>query len=308
MSIKLKKTLSSIIFLAIIAFFVFYIRGHWSEFSQIKVVSWWALIGALLLVPLSFYIQGLIIKIVVQPFGIDLKFREYFGLLAVTLMGNFLIPFSGLGFRGIYLKKVYKFSYADFMTTLIAVWVINFLIYSPGGLIGLIFLKYRLGIFDWRLATIFLGVWAISILALFPLKLTKIKNRLVAFINQALGRWQKFQTPTLIQNLVYLTIIQFFITALIFYLCYRIYGFKINFMDTFLPNSLGLYSFFIRLVPGNLGIFELAVVYPSKVLGLSAAQGLSVSAANRLVNLVWTFALGLIFSYILVRPTNKEKK
>ena len=308
MSVRFKKTLSLIIFLAIIAFFIYYIRTHWSEFRQLRVVSWWALMGTFILVPLSFYIQGLILKIVVEPFGIYLKFKEYFGLLAITLMGNFLIPFGGLGFRAIYLRKIYKFSYADFITTLIAVWVINFLIYTTGGLVGLLLLRYRANIFDWKLAIIFLIVLVGSVIILLPLRLPRMKNRLVVFINHSLGRWRKlFKKPGLIRNLIYLTVIQFFITTLIFYFCYQVYGFRVNFADTFLPNCLGLYSFFVRLVPGNIGIFELAVVYPSKVLGLTIAQGLSVSAVNRLANIVWTFALGLIFSYILVRPFDKEK-
>ncbi len=309
MTNNLKKIISLLAFLVIVIFFGFYIRGHWSEFRQIKIESWWIFVAIFVLMPISFYWQSLILKLIVEPFGVHLKFKEYFGLLSLTLLGNFLIPFSGLGFRAIYLKKVNKLSYLDFITTAIVLWTFDFLIYTAGGLIGLFLLKSRTNIFDWKLMTFFLIIMALAAMGLVPFSLPKLKNRLVVLINKALARRRiVFKQPGLIRKLIYLSLTQSLTTTLIFFLCYRLYGFNVTFADSFLANTLGLYSFFIRLVPGNLGIFELAVVYPSRVLGLTVAQGLSVSAINRLANIIWTFALGLFFGYILVRPFSQEKK
>lgn len=306
MTNSLKKVISLIVFLGIVIFLFFYVRGHWSEFRQIKIMSWWIFAAIFVLTPVSFYWQSLILKIIVEPFGIRLKFKEYFGLLCLTLLGNFMIPFSGLGFRAIYLKKVNKLSYLDFMTTVLVLWTFDFIIYTTGGLIGLFLLRNRLHIFDWHLMLFFLIVLSLGIVGLLPFKLPEFKNRALAFISRIFARRRIiFKHPNLIRNLIWLGIIQFLTTAFIFFLCYRLYGFRINFADSFLANTLGLYSFFIRLVPGNLGIFELAVVYPSKILGLTVAQGLSVSAVNRLANITWTFTLGLLFGYILVKPHRK---
>lgn len=308
MSNKLKRILSLIAFAGIVIFFVVYLRRHWSEFRQIEIQSWWIFAAIFVLTPISFYWQSLILKIVVEPFGIHLKFKEYFGLLCLTLLGNFMIPFSGLGFRAVYLKKINRLSYINFLTTVLVLWTFDFIIYTVGGLFGLFLLKSRLNIFDWKLTLFFLLVLVMAIIWLLPFRLPKYKNRLIIIINKVLaGRKKIFKHPEIIRRLIYLTIIQSLVTTLIFFLCYRLYGFRINFADSFLANTLGLYSFFIRLVPGNLGIFELAVVYPSKILGLTVAQGLSVSAVNRLANIAWTFTLGLLFGYILVRPKRKVK-
>lgn len=308
MSNKLKRILSLIAFAGIVIFFVVYLRRHWSEFRQIEIKSWWIFAAIFVLTPISFYWQSLILKIVVEPFGIHLKFKEYFGLLCLTLLGNFMIPFSGLGFRAVYLKKINRLSYTNFLTTVLVLWTFDFIIYTVGGLVGLFLLKSRLNVFDWKLTLFFLIVLVLAIIWLLPFRLPKFKNRLIVIINKVLaGRQKIFKHPEIIRRLIYLTVIQSLVTTLIFFLCYRLYGFRINFADSFLANTLGLYSFFIRLVPGNLGIFELAVVYPSKILGLTVAQGLSVSAINRLANIAWTFTLGLLFGYILVRPKRKVK-
>ena len=51
--------------------------------------------------------QGLLLRDILRPEGINLSISEHFGCSAVTTLWNYIFPFSGFAFRGIYLKKVH---------------------------------------------------------------------------------------------------------------------------------------------------------------------------------------------------------
>lgn len=303
------KQFASICFLVLIIVIIgYYVKVHWQDFQSIRIVSCWALTGLVILTPIYFGITSLFFQKSLEPFKLRISFNQYFGLTMITLMGNYLIPFSGFGFRAVYMKKIYSFSYRDFLTTVIASWITNFLIYTLAGMVALIVYYFRTHKIEWTLFLIFLIVLIISCLSFIPLKKNNTQNKILISIASSLALWQEYiKNKDILKKLFVLTFYQFIVTALMFYFAYLTFGFKITFIDSFLPTTLSLYSSVIRLVPASLGFYEAAVVYPSKVMGLSIAQGLLVSTLTRVVTMFWTFALGLIFSYILVRKNPEVK-
>ncbi len=304
---SIKKALSVIVFILIAVVISYYLKTHWQEFHEIKIVSWWYFTGLFLSTIVSIWVTSLFFKKSVEPYSLKLTFKEYFGLTMITLMGNYLIPFSGLGVRAIYMKKVYKFSYHNFLTTIIANWITNFIIYSFGGIVALIIYYLRTHTINWILVTVFLSVMIISLITFIPIKIEKKSGKIFSKIIAPLLQWQEyFRHKDILQALFVITFWQFIFSALMFYFGYLAFGFKITFVESFLPTALSLYSSVIRLVPGSFGFYEFAVVYPSKVVGLSITQGIAVSAITRLATMFWTFALGIIFSYILLRKGKRE--
>ncbi len=306
---KLKNYLSLAAFLFIVIFFIYYIRSHWSEFQGINIVSWPSAIILFVIVPINILIQGLILKVLMEPFGVKLKFNEWLGLMVLTLLGNILIPFGGFGFRAVYLKKYYNFEYTDFFTTTMAVWLINFTIFTIGGIIGLIYLFWQSKIIDINLMAIFGGVLSGCLIVwFFPFKIPSSKNKIIHYFGLLTKSWQFIKTDQLlIKRLTQLITWQVLVLSSIFFFAYQTFGFKVSFIGSFLPACLSLYTFFIRIVPASLGIYEMAVIYPSQVLGLNVAQGLSVAFLTRIAIYSWIFALGLVFGYILLRKNSKKK-
>lgn len=303
-----KKLISVLLFVLIAIFIFYYIKSNWNDFINIHVVSWWSLVASTLLALISFWLTALFFQKSVEPYNLVLSFKEYFGLTMITLMGNYFIPFSGLGFRAIYMKKTYLFSYRNFLITVIANWVTNFLIYALAGILALAVYYYKTRQLNLSLSIIFLTILLISCLSFIPFKINS-RNKFLSRIISLIVGWQEFLThKNIIEKLFRITFWQLIVSTLMFYFAYLTFGFKVTVIESFLPTALSLYSSVIRLVPASLGLYELAVVYPSKVMGLSVAQGLLVSLITRVVTIFWTFALGLIFSYILIKPKGKEKE
>ena len=296
-----KKIISVTISLFIVFLIIYYVKVHWQEFLQIRIVSWQSLTALIFLMPILFLITALFFQVSLKPYKLKLAFKEYFGLTMITLMGNYLIPFSGLGLRAVYMKKVYQFSYRHFLTTVIVSWITNFLVYALAGIFALIILYLKTRQMNLTLTIIFLIVFLVSLCSFIPFKVSSKNKTIVRFISTLL-LWQDYiKNRKIIAKLFYLTICQFLVAAFSFYFAYLAFGFKITFVDSFLPTALSLYSSVIRIVPASLGFYELAVVYPSKVIGLSIADGLLISAITRAATIFWTFALGLLFGYILFR-------
>lgn len=305
---KTKQIISSVIFALIILGIGWYIKENLQEFRNIHIVSWWSLVFLFLLAPVYFIISSLFFKKSLEPFSLNLPLMTCIGLTMVTLMGNYTIPFSGLGFRAVYMKKVYTFSYRNFITSVIVNWVTNFLIYTLAAIFSMIIYYYQTHSINWTLAVIFLLMMTFSILAFVPISIN-FKNKLIKRLYSPILIWQSYiKNRNILYKLLNLTFWQFIVSALMFYFAYLTFGFKVTYIESFLATTLSLYTSLIRLVPASLGFYELAIVYPSKVLGLSSAQGLSVSALTRIVTIFWTFSSGLIFSYFLAKPLTKGEK
>ncbi len=306
---KLKNYLSLAAFFLIVVFIVYYIKSHWSEFQDIRITSWFNAAILFIIAPINILIQGLFLKVLMEPFGVKLKFNEWLGLMVLTLLGNILIPFGGLGFRAAYLKKYYNFGYTDFLSTTVAVWLISYVIFTIGGIIGLIFLYWQSKIMDFNLMVIF-GVILLGCLIVwfFPFKISSSKNKIIHYFSLLIKSWQFIKSDKfLVKRLIQLITLQLLVLSSIFFFAYQAFDFKVNFIGSFLPACLSLYTFFIRIVPASLGIYEIAVIYPSQVLGLNVAQGLSVAFLTRIAIYSWIFVLGLIFGYILLRKNSKKK-
>jgi uncharacterized membrane protein YbhN (UPF0104 family) len=224
----------------------------------------------------------------------------------VTLMGNYFIPLGGVGFRAQYLKKVHDFNYTHFMSTFATIYIIEFLIFTIGGFTGLayIFLKYKTT--DIPLTILFAIITFCCMLTFFiPPGLIRWKNKIFQTARSILESWHQIRSNrAMVFKLSYLTLIEFLLASAMFYFAFHAYGFNIPYISSFLPSALSDYSFAIRLTPGSIGVYEGSIVYASKLLGFTIAQGLLV---KRAVTIFWVFTLGPLFSYILLRQSSKKQ-
>lgn len=309
---KNKKTLKNIVSILITISFAFllfyYIRKNWNDFTSIRLVSvrYLIILGVLGLVNLIF--QGLSLYIIVRPFGIYLKWKEWLGITTWTLLGNYVFPFGGLGFRAAYLKKVYRFDYTHFISTLAALYIIQFLIYSISGLIGLVFIYKSNGVFDYKIMALLVIIALLCFIFIFispklPVYKNSIYQRLVGVINSF---YKIKKNKKLMWQLTFLNFVSFLLSTLIFFFSYKALNFNINFSNILTVSALSAYTLLVKITPASFGIYEGIIVYSTRMLNLTIADGLTIAAITRLVSLVWIILLGPYFGYILFYKKKKQ--
>lgn len=306
---KIKKPLSIVVFFLILAFLIIYIQKNWVEFQTIRLISLSNFSLLMLVVPVYFIVQGIILKVILSCYGINLKFKEWFGLTAVTLFGNLIFPFGGAGLRATYLKKYHSFEYSWFISTLFLDLIINFIIYTAGGVLALFLIYLKSNFIDKNLLIIFsIVIFASFLCWFFPKNILKSNNFFLKRVNLVMAHWYEVKKNySLIWRLIFWSFFQFIFGTLIFYFSALSLGFRITLIDSFLPNCLSLYALIISFVPASLGFYEGAVVWGFHILGFTIPQGLALSIVSRLAVVSWTLVLGLIFGYLLFKLKFRNK-
>jgi len=289
-----QKIIVNLILVAIIIWFIFFVKGHWSEFQIIKTISVSDIIILLILNFVALIFEGMILKIILQPFKINLKSMEWFGLNVLSSFGNVVFPFGGWGVRGVYLKKKHNFDYASFLSVLAVITII-----------GLTYWWAKTGSIDQWLWIIFslVTVGGLAFILL-PIKLQIKPSGFFNRLSEILKSWEWLKEQKLVLIKIILLMIGYFVVnATIFYWAFRVFGFSIPWLANFIPNCLSNYTLIIRLLPASIGVYEGAVVYSARLFSLDVAQALVVAEVVRLTYLFWLFVLTPVFSYILIKKT-----
>ncbi len=287
---------------------VIYLKNHWSDFVAIEAIVWPYVVLLLSASLIYIIVQGLVLKVTLKPFGIRLKFFEWFGITILTFLGNYIFPFSGFGFRAAYLKKRYGFSYASFVGSLAAIYLTEFFLFTLGGLIGLWGWYKATGFVDYKILTLFLAVFSFcAVFLFFSPRLPTFKNKSLIHLKNVLESLYLIKTNIpLMRQLLMIVTMEVLLFSTIFFLAYRALNFPVSFPSSMIAAALSLYSLLIRVTPASFGFYEATVIYTTKLLSLTIANGLMVAMVTRVVNIVWVFALAPFFSYFLIlRKTSK---
>jgi uncharacterized membrane protein YbhN (UPF0104 family) len=304
LSAKAKKNISiilTVIFLFIICIYIF---KNWSQFSFIGQISWFFVVAIIFLELICLFLQGIVLKLLVLNFGLKLKIKEWFGLTVATTLGNYIFPFVGLGFRAAYLKKRHQFDYTHFVSTIGAVYVIQVIISSVGGLISLLFMDKKP---DYQLVIILSSLLMLGLtFSFFSPKLPKLKNRYLSKLILVVESWYKIKKNyKLVFQLFLLMLGQFLLTTGMFYLAYHSINQEISLWQSLLPACLSTFSVIFRLTPAAIGVYEGLVIYSSYLLNVSLSQGVIIAALTRFATMFWGLTLGSIFSYLLIYRSRK---
>ncbi|MBM3234022.1 flippase-like domain-containing protein [Candidatus Pacearchaeota archaeon] len=309
---SIKQLISAIILIAIIALFIFYIYKHISDFKTLFNVALshiWLLIIVAIITLISLYLNGYLLDTLMKPFGLKLKFKESFGLAIITNFYNMITPFrGGMAARAIYLKKKHKFPYINFLAILSAIYVIIFLIAAIAGLLSMAFIWLYYGLFNLIIFLLFLAVF-IFLLAIIIFS-PKIKERKNIWLNRfikVINGWHLIKNnKKVIFTTAIIAIIQLILGAIILIISYHIFGIEISFFKALFISSIGSLSILIAITPGNLGIGDAIFVFSAAIIGISLTEAIAATILSRAVGLIIIFILGPIFSYILLRNTNKK--
>lgn len=300
---KRNKYISIVVLIAVIIGIFLYLRTQPKLLTTLGSLSW-PLMAVIIICRLFFLVtNGLYQKTFAKKFEIDLKFVEWFGLSVVTTMGNYITPFSGgMVARAAYLKHQHEFAYARFATLIASNYLVVFWVVGVVGF-SILAVFFPLKEVYLSLALIFLVVsLVISMLILLPNIRLPGNYRLARILNTSLEGWNIVKNDRrLLAQLVLYTVANILLNGLSFWIAYTALGVQIPFNSALLISLIGIFSVFLNITPGNLGIQEIVVSISSNLLGAGSGEGLIVALIVRTATLLLVFVLGPIFSYILAK-------
>ncbi len=293
--------ISTALLLGIVAGIGIYLRSHPELFDHIRSLSMGSGLLLFLMSVLMLVGNGLYLRVFAKKFKMDLHVKEWFGLAAVTALGNYLTPLSGgLVARAAYLKRRHNFPYTHFLAMLTANYMIAFTVIGVTGIVTLLTLTGT-GSHSWPVLLFFLATLSIILLVLLvPSTYTGSWHRWLLFVHHAVeGLHAIRRDGVLLGKLIALTCFNIAVGALLLFAAFKSTGFTIPLSAALLIYLLTSYTVLINITPGNIGIQEVVTSLAAAILGAGADAGLLASLVVRAVAILTAFTIGPIFSYLL---------
>jgi uncharacterized protein (TIRG00374 family) len=290
--------------MAILIIAIIFIKNNLNEFSKIPSISPIYIIPLIILTIFTLSINGLRIKLFGDYYNIKLSINEWFGLSAITTMGNHMTPFrGGVAARAFYMKRIHNFSYTSFLTTIAASYVLRFFIY---GLLGVILSLIILRYYNFYNNILFLSLVLLTFISLlsiivFPI-FRQTKNKFLNRILKILDEWNIMRKNyNFLFKILLLDLGLWVVRSLKLFFVFKAFSFDIPFIFILLISVLSIISVFISLTPAGLGVVEAVVAFSAEVVGIGFVGGLYAGVLDRVVTVIIIFILGPIFSYRLMK-------
>ncbi len=280
---------------AFLGFIAWYVIVNWHEFSQLEFVSPWLLLPAALLAAANIYSVGSLMDTALEPLGVHLSRREILGLSSLNRFCNFIAPgYLGAAVRAAYLKKTYRFKYADFISSFVACTLVLFLISAVVILLAFVLLSSSLDEEGSRLAVLF-GISTAFLVALLMLpfgwlqrlldnRLRKRHSKVVESLATALKGFTTIRAhkPAFFKMSAWV-LVNIATFSLLTYFLYQVLGFEISIFAAVFITTISNWARFFSITPGNLGIKEGLMVVAAQIVGVPVAQTLVVAVLQRLI-------------------------
>jgi len=299
----LKIILKYIISLLILGTIVYLTRNTWSEIETLKQLNLYQILiisGFFLLFQI---INGIKLKIVLNIFKVKTSCKEWFGLITLRSLGNYLPLSAGSIQNSIYLKKQKDFSYTKFITAYSANIVI--LLFSSGimGLIMLLINYYKTENIITPLLIIFLVISiTAAILLIIPIPRSNNTNIVYRNINRIRKGWNIIKKSRIaLYLLIALSVLSFISLGGRFYILFQAINYEFSFTQTMLVVLLIPVLNLVTILPGNLGIRESIIGGLTSLQNISFNSGFVGGVIDRIITLFWIFLLGIIFLFILIK-------
>jgi len=301
-----KIIFSYLIAILIFSVLILFLLNNKEQLKKISEISPWYILEISGLVILYRLISAFSIKRLIKAFGVDMSFKEWFGLSSVTTMANYFMPLkSGMLTRAFYLKNKYNFAYSQFLAAALGFCVFFFFINVVVGLISISLIFLLSGTFYFKLF-IFLcaAFFCIGIFILSWEHFSKKELRFELLNKLFLGLAYFKKQKRLLISLLGLNMLGTLIMALRFFVAFKAIGVSADFLAMVTLANIVSLSFIINITPADLGIREAAITIMTGLIGLSTLDGALVSVIDRSISFILAFLFGGIFSISLFRGIN----
>ena len=292
--LTMRKWLTNLLALVIVAGLVYYVVGRWEELRGLLKLN----VGCLATVVLvslaanlvaSKTMQELLRALDVKPSLTDLWLIQNAGQLL-----NYLPMKAGTVLRANYLKRRYGFGYAQFGAFFLQSLLLMTASAAVLGL-GVLLAVYDLGSAARRiLATAFAGVLVASLLALLlpiplpggPGRLSRLLRSFLAARKELAGRWKTLGVCTA------LSVVSYALFAVRLGAVYHSMGVDVHPAGFLILGCLAGPLMFLSITPGSLGIRELVLGASAVTLGVTPEVGILAAMIERAIVLGFTVVVG----------------
>lgn len=290
-AVKIKKTIT----LFLIGFGGYFLYKNFSELSVVgQQINLEMFSLGIFFTILAIIINAYKLKLTID---ISLNKKIFFGswiqVFVKSYILNNVIPYSGLAYRGIYLKRYYDVSYTEYVGVIYLF-----------GIVGLAFLlcSAALILSLHHHAIIFiLIIMALFVLAKFKFYFFKkisnpnFKSVKMNFYLEKFGVLERLLRVILLSEKRYLFLFSFLFSLVIDFI---VYCFIFISIVPEVPWHLLIYiylsyslAWLVRLTPGNIGIQEALIGGAASLLGIGLVNGVTISLLLRFSNLIGSFLL-----------------
>lgn len=281
---------------ALISGLVIYVQKNSSSFEKIKSIN----IGLVFLLItthiLHFLLLGATHFYPLRRHNIFLKFKEWYGLCTISELFNMLLPAKGgTAIRMMYINETKGLSKREFLSMGLAVVLTGF---SLLGILGTIYCHFFLtkhNVVFVALESLFIALTISSFLLIFASEiighLFKIKRKFSP---------KKYLTDKkifIVSILCYLGM--FILYPVKIYFSFKAVGVSINLFDSFEISLILLVTSFFQILPGNIGVKEVATAYIAQQYGIQFEMALLASLVDRAILLLFLFPFGAYFYWSL---------
>jgi uncharacterized protein (TIRG00374 family) len=300
-------------------FIYFYVKNP-ETFSKTLEFSWPIILVALAFQLVSLYLNGYILRYIMNKKGSDIGHLDGFYSAFLSSFGNYFLPLTGGAvLRAVYLKKQHALSYKSFISISYGLYIISFLATSSLSLIALAYLYFAENIFSLSLTLVMAAIFVFTaslsttkwradtfIIEFFE----KLLGNRALFINRKLqpiiqGWRDLLELREILRMLVFTTIIAILIRVLFYYMAFAALGVSTSLVYMIIFTMLISLSLYLTITPGSLGIRETLLILYSGTLTISESDILAVNLLDRGSIFFILVLLFLAFQYFLSKPLHE---
>lgn len=273
--------------------FILVVHFQKNILSLFQNVEWWhILLLGILHIPII-ALGGFSFNILCGIYKIHLSFRDWFGLSFIANLLNQLLPYRpGIGFRFLYLKYRYQFTFSCFFN----ITLFSFLITLSASALIVCFTWHFIHL-PQQFNKMFLTtggivlIMALIISLYFALPFLKSKIHALHYLIQAPGMLIKVLCNNLLVHFLY---------ALSFFIACKAMNTPLSFLDCLFFSGIITAAQIFPITPGNIGLLELLFGMMTQVLYQHFSMGFSIVALYRGSLWITSFFLGTLFSFMLI--------
>lgn len=262
-------------------------RPYYGELDEVWRADWGYLAAV---VAMSMVTRMFSMEIYVQTLagiGCMIPRVEAFMLMMLRAYSSLLVPRSGFGTTGFYLKKRYGVRYASYTALLLPIGIVQCLVIGLLGL-GIIVLlrtRYEAVSPSWVIAVFGCSGLFASLALLIRIRLPEEwSGKLAHFVQGFSDAWHDLsRNRTLLVRLVVLHTCGIVGRAFRLYLVFLSLGLETHFLGVVVASLLADLAFIFAVTPAGLGFREAAIVFGAGLTGVTRDDALAAAFLDRLV-------------------------
>jgi uncharacterized membrane protein YbhN (UPF0104 family) len=274
-----------------------YVYKNQATFEKIKAIDGTLILMLIGIHALNFLLLGITHAYPLKKHNIHLKMKEWYGLCTISELFNLLLPAKGgTAIRMMYVSEKKGLEKREFLSMGLAVVLTGFSLLGIAGTIYCHFMLKKSDIIFVALESLFIALTVSSFILIFA---SELFTRIFKMERKYSPKKYLLDKKIVIVSLLcYLGM--FILYPIKVYLSFKAIGVHIHLVDSFEITLILLASSFFQVLPGNIGVKEVATAYIAQQYGVQFETALLASLVDRAILLLFLFPFGTYFYWDLL--------